>query len=83
MKIKLADGQSYEVYKVQRAMFSSDGTTTHLIYNEARDEQLETRDPKLCKELYNLCQAPKFFIAGKLEKGLINFREVLKGNNWF
>jgi hypothetical protein len=83
MKVKLADGQSYEVYKVQRAMFSSDGITSYLIYNEARDEQLETRDPKLCKELHNLCKAPKFFMAGKLEKSLINFKEVLKGDDWF
>ena len=83
MKVKLADGQSYEVYKIQRAMFSSDGITSYLIYNEARDEQLETGDPKLCRELHNLCKAPKFFMAGKLEKGLINFKEVLKGDDWF
>lgn len=83
MQVTLANGKKYEVYKVQRAMFSSDGTTPYLMYNEAQDEHLETADPRLCQELYKLCKKPKFFVAGKLEKGLIRIEQVLKGGDWF
>ena len=83
MQTTLANGEKYEVYKVQRAMFSSDGCTPYLIYNEARDEQLETTDPRLCRELHKLCKAPKYFVAGRLEKGLIRIEQVLEGDDWF
>ena len=83
MQIKLEDGKNYEIYKVQRSMFNSEGVTSYLIYDEIRDEQFETTNPELCRALYTLCKAPKFFIAGELRNGQIYFKKVLKGKEWF
>ena len=83
MKVTLANGKKYEVYKVQRALSSSNGKTPYLIYNENRDEIIETGDPKVCLALYALCPKSRYFVAGKLEKGSIRVEQVLKGDVWF
>lgn len=82
MKTKLEDGKNYEVYKVQRSMFNSEGSMSFLMYNQKRDECFETVDPRLCQELYKLCKEPKYYVAGKLERGRIRIEKVLEGE-WF
>jgi hypothetical protein len=71
------------IVKVQASLFSSDGKGSCLIYNETRDIQYETSDPKEIKPIMAVLKGrPKVYFEAEVVNTKIELRKEVKTQNW-